>query len=114
MRAFGGGREALGFELVGKPAELVEIYARPEAERMRYGPGHGATTCLARLSEAGADRPIDGLLEAYGVRWVSFDDDDLQFAPVLLLTVERASLSSQGTCRSLDGSNVCRAAARSY
>jgi hypothetical protein len=63
MRAFGRSREALGFELVGKLAELVEIDARPEAEGMRYGLGHGATTCLPRFSEAGSDRSIDGLFE---------------------------------------------------
>ena len=48
MRAFGRGRAALGLELVGELAELVEIDARPEAERMRYGPGHGATTRSAQ------------------------------------------------------------------
>jgi hypothetical protein len=63
MRAFGRGGEALGFELVGELAELVEIDARPEAERMRYGLGHAATTWLPRFAEAGADRSIDGLLE---------------------------------------------------
>jgi len=63
MRAFGRGREALGFELVGELAELVEIDAGPEAERMGYGLGRGAATCLRRLSEAGTDRSIDGFLE---------------------------------------------------
>jgi hypothetical protein len=63
MRAFGLGGKALGFELVGKLAELVEANARPEAERVRLGPGHAAAMGLARLAKAGADRPIDGLLE---------------------------------------------------
>src|SRR6266851_2358837 len=63
MRAFGRSREAFGFELVGKLAELVEIDTRPEAERMRHGLGRGAAARLARFSEAGADRPVDGLLE---------------------------------------------------
>src|SRR5258708_14402831 len=63
MRTFGRSCDALGFELVGKLAELVEIDTRPEAERMGHGFGHGAATRLARFSEAGADRPVDGLLE---------------------------------------------------
>ncbi|HEY2227203.1 MAG TPA: hypothetical protein VGI22_05555 [Xanthobacteraceae bacterium] len=63
MRAFGRGGEALGFELVGELAELVEIDARPEAERMRYGLRYAAAMRLARFAEAGTDRSIDGLLE---------------------------------------------------
>jgi hypothetical protein len=63
MRAFGRSREALSFELVDELAELVEIDARPEAERMRHGSGHAATMRLPRFAEARADRSIDGLLE---------------------------------------------------
>src|SRR5947207_737428 len=63
MRALGRGGEALGFEFVGELAELVEIDAGPEAERMGYGLGRGAATCLRRFSEAGTDRSIDGFLE---------------------------------------------------
>jgi len=63
MRPPGRRGETLGFELVGKLAELVEIDARPEAERMRYGLGHATTTWLPRFAEAGADRSIDRLLE---------------------------------------------------
>src|SRR5438445_13572559 len=63
MRASGLGGKALSLELVGELAELVEVDARPEAERVRLGPGHAAAMGLARLAEAGADRPIDGLLE---------------------------------------------------
>ena len=60
---FDRGGEALGFELVGKLTKLVEIDARPEAERMRYGLRHAATMRLPLFAEAGADRSIDGLLE---------------------------------------------------
>src|SRR5437588_108832 len=66
MRALGRGGEALGFEFVGELAELVEIDARPEAERMGYGLGRGAATGLRRFSETGTDRSIDGFMQAPG------------------------------------------------
>jgi hypothetical protein len=63
MRALSSCRQALGFELVGELAELVEIDTGPEAERMRHGPRQGATTRLLHFAKSGADRSIDGLLE---------------------------------------------------
>ncbi|MGD9881208.1 MAG: hypothetical protein AB7F22_24095 [Reyranella sp.] len=63
MGAFGFVGEALGLELVGKLAELVEIDAWPETERVWLGSGHSAAIRLLPLSEAGANRPIDDLLE---------------------------------------------------
>ena len=63
MRASRPVREALGLQFVHKLAELVEIDARTEPERMRPGPGHGAAIRLLTLAETGANRPIDDLLE---------------------------------------------------
>src|SRR5258708_3090227 len=63
MRTFGRSCEALASDLVAKRAELGESDTRAERERMGHGFGHGAAARLARFSEAGADRPVDGLLE---------------------------------------------------
>jgi len=63
MRASRPVREALGLQFVRKLAELVEIDARTETERMRPGPGHGAAIRPLTLAETGANRPIDDLLE---------------------------------------------------
>jgi len=94
MRAFGRGREALSFEFVGKLAELVEIDARPEAERMRYGLGHAAAPRLPRFAEAGADRSIDGFLE----RDALFARTLLQEARKVIVDGERGAHSKHHGC----------------
>src|SRR5262249_30452055 len=55
--------ERLGLQLVGELTELVEVDARPEAERMRNRLRRRATALAGRLAQAGADRAIDRFFE---------------------------------------------------
>jgi len=63
MESFQGFGESLCFHLVSELAELVEIYAGPETERVGHGLYRFATGCLGRLAEPGADGPVDSFLE---------------------------------------------------
>jgi hypothetical protein len=65
MRSFHRRSEGLGFQLVGKLAELVEVNARPETERVRHRLWRPATVDRRRFPEPGADRPIERLLERH-------------------------------------------------
>jgi hypothetical protein len=53
----------LGFELVGKLIELVEIDAGPEAERVRNRFRHGVPMRFRLLAEPCAKRLVDHVLE---------------------------------------------------
>jgi hypothetical protein len=57
------GHIGLGFKLVDELIELVEINPRPEPERVRNGFRGPALTRLRLLAEAGAESPIDHVLE---------------------------------------------------
>jgi hypothetical protein len=56
-------RVLLGFELVGKLIELVEIDTWPEAERMRNRFRHSVPRRLRLFAEPCAKRLIDHILE---------------------------------------------------
>jgi hypothetical protein len=65
MQAFCGSRNVLGFQLVGELAQLVEVDARPETERVGFCPRCRATAECRRFPQLGADRPIHHLLERH-------------------------------------------------
>jgi len=98
MRASCRRREGLGFELVGKLPELVEIDARPAAERTRDGLGRAAATRLVDLAQAGTDRAIDGLLE----RDALFAGALLQEARQVIVDGERRPPSSINDAARID------------
>src|SRR2546421_11067814 len=56
-------RIGLGFELIDELIELVEVDAGSEPERVRNGFGGRAPTRLGPLTETGAQRAIDHILE---------------------------------------------------
>src|SRR5712691_9369623 len=53
----------LGFQFVGELVELVDIYPGPEPERVRNGFRRRVPTRLRLRAEAGAERPVDHVLE---------------------------------------------------
>jgi hypothetical protein len=67
MRALRRRGVAFGFKLVGELAELVEIDAWLEAERMWRRSRRRNATRPRDLPEACPDRPIDGFLERYAL-----------------------------------------------
>jgi hypothetical protein len=63
MESFRGFGEALGFQLVDKLAQLVEVYAWPETEGVRRCLWRLCATCLRGFPQSSPDRPIDHFLK---------------------------------------------------
>jgi hypothetical protein len=63
MKSFRRFSEPLSFHFVSELAELVEVYARPETERVGHCLWRLAATRLCRFAQPGADCPIHRFLE---------------------------------------------------
>ena len=76
---------SLGLQFVQELTELVEIDTRPEAEGMRNNLRRGTAPGRGGLAQAGANRPIDGVLER-----------DAEFARALLQEARQVVVERQG------------------
>ncbi len=78
-------RVALGFKLVDELVQLVEVDPGPEAEGVRDRPRCRAPARLRLRAKAGAQRPVDHLLE----RQPKFVGAPLQQAGQIIVNGER-------------------------
>jgi hypothetical protein len=56
-------RVTLGFKLIDELVQFIEVNPGPETEGVRYRPRCRAPARLRLLAKAGAERPVDHLLE---------------------------------------------------
>lgn len=65
MKSFRGFSEAFSFQFIDELAELVEVYAGSETERVGHRLWRLAAASLCRFAKPGTDRPVHRFLERY-------------------------------------------------